>query len=115
MQTEIKKTKLENKTVWQWQVFNGAEIIAGGLCATKSDAQNDSSIYAANKKINSAEIKAGMQLIYNDGRAGHTNAVCEVLSVNKFSMCVQFFDRADTDTIKFNDAAWMNFLSIKTN
>jgi len=32
-------------------------------------------------KINTANIKTGMRLIYNDGRAGHTSAECRVMAM----------------------------------
>jgi hypothetical protein len=57
------------------------------------------------------KILPGAILIYNDGRQGHTSAKCEVLTVSNISLLVQFEDRADTTTIKFTDAAWINFLS----
>jgi len=58
-------------------------------------------------------IQPGQTLVYNDGRAGHTQAECVVLNVSNNSMLVQFADRADSTAIKFNDSAWMKFLSIK--
>ncbi len=31
--------------VWAWAVFNGSVQVAGGYCATKRDALNDSTIW----------------------------------------------------------------------
>ena len=63
--------------------------------------------------MNTKAIKAGIVLVYNDGREGHQDAACEVLGVSDKGMLVQFTDRADTTRISFNDAAWMNHLTIK--
>ena len=64
-------------------------------------------------KIQISEIKAGMRLIYNDGRAGHTAAECRVCGVNSVGMQVKFTDRARRNFIAFNDGAWMDFLTVK--
>ena len=37
--------------------------------------------YFVGMKINTANIKTGMRLIYNDGRAGHTSAECRVMAM----------------------------------
>lgn len=60
--------------------------------------------------IDSKSIRKGATIIYNDGRG---DAAAIVLSVKPNSMLVQFADRADTTTIRFNDAAWMNYLTLK--
>lgn len=60
-------------------------------------------------------IQAGSILIYDDGRAGHTHARAEVLSVSPEAMIVQFQDRADTTRISFSDAGWLKHLTIATN
>tara|TARA_Y100001972_G_scaffold80659_1_gene97928 strand:+ start:260 stop:439 length:180 start_codon:yes stop_codon:yes gene_type:complete len=51
------------------------------------------------------------KLTYNDGREGHTNATATVLESNESSMVVQFDDRYDTTTIRFNDAKWMDYIT----
>lgn len=58
-------------------------------------------------------IEVGAKLIYNDGRAGHSGVVCEVLAVGDNAMVVQFEDRASTNTIRFHDRAWMDYLTVK--
>jgi len=62
-------------------------------------------------KLNTVNV--GQTLVYNDGRAGHSNVECVVLSVGKLSFAVQFADRADTTTIKFSDAGWVDYLTAK--
>lgn len=62
--------------------------------------------------VDPTTIKPGMRLVYNDGRAGHVNAECEVVSVIETAMAVQFADRADTTCIRFSDPAWMKFLAV---
>ena len=61
-------------------------------------------------KMKADKIKIGSKLVYNDSRHGHTNVVCEVVSVLDSCMVVQFEDRADTTQINFNDSGWMKHL-----
>ena len=54
--------------------------------------------------------KVGDTLIYDDGREGHKGILCVVVSAGATSMVVQFADRADSTTIKYNDKGWMDYL-----
>jgi hypothetical protein len=45
MKTELKQIKIEGRKVWQWRILAGRKILAGGMCATKADAKNDSAIW----------------------------------------------------------------------
>jgi hypothetical protein len=45
MKTELKKKKIDGQTVWEWWIKDGRKILAGGMCATKSDAKNDAAIW----------------------------------------------------------------------
>ena len=56
-------------------------------------------------------FKVGTTIVYDDGREGHRAVKARVLAVDERTMTVQFEDRADTTTIRFNDPAWMNFIS----
>ena len=58
------------------------------------------------------QIKKGVRIVYNDGRAGHTNVFATVLEVDSKGMTVQFDDRADTSYIAFSDKGWMDFIEI---
>jgi hypothetical protein len=62
--------------------------------------------------LNPSQIREGSRLRYNDGRPGHTDALCTVLGVDSSGVTVQFEDRADVTLIKFDEAAWMEFLSL---
>jgi hypothetical protein len=55
--------------------------------------------------------KIGQALTYNDGRPGHTNHKAVVLNVLSNCFVVQFEDRADTTTIRWDDAGWMRYIT----
>lgn len=44
MKTQIKKSTIEGRKVWQWRIMDGRKIAYGGLGATKRDAANDAGI-----------------------------------------------------------------------
>lgn len=54
----------------------------------------------------------GGRIVYNDGRPGHTDAQAIILAVSEVGMVVQFEDRADTSTIRFDEDKWMDFIKI---
>lgn len=56
------------------------------------------------------QIKKGGRIVYNDGRAGHTDVFATVVAVDAKGMTVQFEDRADTNYIAFSDRGWMDFI-----
>lgn len=56
-------------------------------------------------------FEEGTMIVYEDGRPGHTEAVATVLGVDRFGMTVEFEDRADTTHIRFDDRAWMDFMT----
>lgn len=56
------------------------------------------------------QIKKGGRIVYNDGRAGHTDVFATVVAVAANGMTVQFEDRADTNYIAFSDRGWMDFI-----
>ncbi len=58
------------------------------------------------------QIMKGGRIVYNDGRAGHTNVFGAVLEVDSNGMTVQFEDRADTTRIAFSDKGWMDFIEV---
>jgi hypothetical protein len=62
--------------------------------------------------MNIKQIKKGSTIIYNDGRPGHTGSKAAVLEVTKQAMVVQFTDRADTTAIRFDNAGWMNYITL---
>ena len=57
-------------------------------------------------------IKKGGRMVYNDGRAGHTDVFATVVAVDAKGMTVQFEDRADTNYIAFSDQGWMDFIEV---
>lgn len=57
-------------------------------------------------------IKPGSRLSFNDPR-NPGRAVVLAVGANHFQ--VQFDDRADTTTIRFDDRSWMDFLSLDTS
>lgn len=63
---------------------------------------------------NTSMIRPGTVLEYSDGRPGHSGALAMVISVDGTGMLLQFEDRADDTRVRFNDPAWMDFLSIAT-
>ena len=73
---------------------------------------NGGRVYGIRMKATATKFTKGMTLVYNDGRAGHVNVKCVVLCAGRTSMRVMFEDRADTTTIGYSDAAWMDFLSV---
>jgi hypothetical protein len=60
------------------------------------------------------KAKAGMFVIYNDGRPGHVGVRGEILDIldGNRGMRVQFEDRARPDVIFFNKSEWMDFLTL---
>lgn len=58
------------------------------------------------------QIKKGVRIVYNDGRAGHSGVFATVLEVDQTEMLVQFGDRADTTRISFSDRSWMDYLEL---
>lgn len=63
-------------------------------------------------EIELANLKKGGRISYNDGR-GEAGAI--VLKIGRSFIVAQFDDRADTTTIRFDDKAWTQFLSVTTN
>jgi hypothetical protein len=62
------------------------------------------------KGYNIDAFKAGDTITYNDGRPGH-NAKGVVLAVGESGMTVQFEDRAEPSTIRFNERDWMQYIT----
>lgn len=62
------------------------------------------------KKISS--FKEGVTVVFNDGRTGHQNVKGTILSVSNDAMVVQFEDRAEPNTIRFDEKDWMDHLSV---
>jgi hypothetical protein len=58
------------------------------------------------------KAKAGMFIVYNDGRPGHVNVRAQIISRDARGMVVQFDDRADTTNILFSAKAWMDFITL---
>lgn len=63
-------------------------------------------------KLELNNLDAGMRIVYDDGRPGHSGVCATVLKAGKTNMVVQFDDRADTTTIKYSDAGWIDYLSL---
>src|SRR5947209_1817369 len=59
---------------------------------------------------NMRSLNPGDILVYDDGRPGHTGVKAVVLSNHPNCVLVHFEDRADTTTIKHNDAGWTKYL-----
>lgn len=45
MKLELKKKKIEGRTVWEWWVKDKREIVAGGMSDTRKNASNDAQIW----------------------------------------------------------------------
>lgn len=58
------------------------------------------------------EIKRGGEILYDDGRPGHSGVKGVVLALDGRGMTIQFEDRADTNYIAFSDRRWMEFISV---
>ena len=56
------------------------------------------------------QVRVGQTLTYDDGRPNHRNSKAVVLAVFKPFFIVQFEDRADTTTIRWNDEEWMRHI-----
>lgn len=60
--------------------------------------------------LHSKDFTGFSHIVYNDGREGHTEVKAEILELHENFMLVQFEDRADTTTIYYSDADWMNYI-----
>lgn len=58
------------------------------------------------------QIKKGVSIVYNDGRAGHSGVLATVIEVNQNGITVQFDDRADSTRIAFSDRGWMDHIEL---
>lgn len=56
------------------------------------------------------QVRVGQTITYDDGRPGHRNVKATVLATTSNGFIAQFEDRADTDTIRWSDAEWMDYI-----
>ena len=61
------------------------------------------------------QVRVGQTLTYDDGRPNHRNVKAVVLAVFKPFFIVQFENRADTTTIKWNDEDWMRYIQFDSS
>lgn len=61
--------------------------------------------------LHSTDFIGFSHIVYNDGRAGHTDIKAEILELHENFILVQFEDRADTTNIYYSNSEWMNYIT----